>query len=47
MWLRTNMGDEHNIGLVLLNIHKSIAINIDDIISRFRETKQKKLNFVI
>lgn len=46
-WLRANMGEERLTGLALLNIHKDIAINIDDIITRYAKTKQRRFNFVI
>jgi hypothetical protein len=40
-----NLG-EHFTGLALLNIHKNIPINIDNIISKFGKIKQRRLNFV-
>jgi len=46
-WLRSNMGEERLTGLALLNIQKNISINIEDIISMFGKTKQKRFNFII
>lgn len=46
-WLRSNMGEERLTRLALLNIHKNIPINVDEIISKFGKTKQRRLDFVI
>ncbi|KAJ8969757.1 hypothetical protein NQ314_001594 [Rhamnusium bicolor] len=44
-WLRANMGEERLTGLTLLNIHKDIVVDIDEVITRFGKTKSRKLEF--
>jgi hypothetical protein len=46
-WGLSHMGEERITGIALLNIPKNILINDDNIISKFRKIKQKRLNFVI
>jgi len=37
------MGEERLTGLALLNIHKKIPVNVDDIISKFGKKQTKKV----
>jgi len=48
-WLRSRMSEERLTGLALLYIHKNIDIhnNIDNIISRFANDKNRKLDFIL
>lgn len=46
-WLRANMGEERLTGLALLNIHRDVVINTDDIITKFGKTKQRRINFIL
>ena len=44
------MGEERLTGLALLNIHRDIAVSIDNVIDRFAKSKSEKrrhLDFVI
>jgi len=48
-WLRSRMGEERLTGLALLNIHRDIAVSIENVIDRFAKSKSKKrrLDFTI
>ncbi|CAI6345767.1 unnamed protein product [Macrosiphum euphorbiae] len=48
-WLRTRMSEERLTGLALLYIHKNIDIhnNIENIINRFANDKNRKLDFIL
>jgi len=48
-WLRSRMSEERLTGLALLYIHKNIDIynNIENIISKFANDKNRKLDFIL
>ncbi|XP_050065772.1 zinc finger MYM-type protein 1-like [Aphis gossypii] len=46
-WLRSKMGQDQLTGLALLNIHRSIEINVDDVIDRFTSLKKRNIDFVL
>jgi len=46
-WLRSKMGQDRLTGLALLNIHRSIEINVDDVIDRFTSLKKRNIDFVL
>ncbi|XP_043478496.1 52 kDa repressor of the inhibitor of the protein kinase-like [Leptopilina heterotoma] len=45
-WLRASMEQERLTGLALLNIHKDLTLDIDEIINKFSK-KNRRINFVI
>ncbi|KYN15041.1 52 kDa repressor of the inhibitor of the protein kinase [Trachymyrmex cornetzi] len=46
-WLRASMAQERLSGLALLNIHKNINLDVDEIINKFSKKKNRKIDFVI
>ncbi|KAL4084152.1 hypothetical protein QTP88_027985 [Uroleucon formosanum] len=46
-WLRSKMSQDRLTGLALLNIHRSIEINVDDVIDRFTSLKKRNIDFVL
>lgn len=46
-WLRTTMTQERLTGLALLHVHRQIPISVDNVINRFANMKNRRLEFVI
>lgn len=46
-WLRTRMSNERLTGLALMNVHRDINIEIDEIIDLFANSGSRKLDFVV
>lgn len=46
-YLRNRMGNERLTGLALLNIHREIDVDIDNIINRFARIGNRKLEFIL
>ncbi|ESN97525.1 hypothetical protein HELRODRAFT_85277, partial [Helobdella robusta] len=46
-WMRSKMNEERLTGLVLMNIHRDIELDIEDIITRFGRKKCRKMTFVL
>nr|XP_012559812.2 uncharacterized protein LOC105846023 [Hydra vulgaris] len=45
--LRTQMTENRLVGLVLLNVHREIPVNVEKVIDRFVNSGNRKLEFVI
>jgi hypothetical protein len=41
------MGQDRLTGLALLNIHRAIEVNVDDVIDRFTSIKKRNMDFVL
>lgn len=46
-WLRSRMGEERQTGLALLNIHRDIVVDTENIINRFASSGKRNLDFVL
>lgn len=46
-WMRTRMREDRLTGLALLNVHRDIEVNIEEVVNRFARKKTRKLDFVI
>lgn len=46
-WMRSRMTEERLTGLCLLHAHRDISIDIDKVIQRFAQSKNRRLDFVI
>ncbi|CAK1578303.1 unnamed protein product [Parnassius mnemosyne] len=45
--LRTSMVEDRLTGLALLHVHKNVAIDVNDVITRFGRRRKRKIDFVI
>ena len=46
-WLRTRMTQDRLVGLALLNVHRDILVNVENVIERFAKSGNRKLDFVL
>ena len=46
-WLRSSMGEDRLSGLALLNVHRDMNVDIENIIARFAASSKRNMNFVI
>ncbi|ESN95644.1 hypothetical protein HELRODRAFT_86572 [Helobdella robusta] len=46
-WMRSKMNEERLTGLAIMNIHRDIELDIEDIITRFGQKKCRKTTFVL
>ena len=41
------MTENRLVGLALLNVHRDIPVNVENVIERFANSKNRKLDFVL
>ena len=46
-WLRSRMSEERLVGLALMNIHRDVVLDVDNIIDRFTQRRKRLKEFVI
>ncbi|ESN94593.1 hypothetical protein HELRODRAFT_68816 [Helobdella robusta] len=46
-WLRTRMTEDILVGLALLNVHRDVLVNVENIIERFAKSGNRKIEFVL
>ena len=46
-WLRTSMVEDRLTGLALLHVHKSILLEVEDVITRFARRQNRKIAFIL
>ncbi|ESN93972.1 hypothetical protein HELRODRAFT_153372, partial [Helobdella robusta] len=44
-WLRTRMTEDRLVGLALLNVHRDVLVNVENIIERFAKSGNRKIEF--
>ncbi|ESO11803.1 hypothetical protein HELRODRAFT_153371, partial [Helobdella robusta] len=44
-WLRTRMTEDRLVGLALLNVHRDVLVNVENVIERFAKSGNRKIEF--
>ena len=46
-WMRSRMTEDRLTGLALLYVHRDITVNIENVINRYANSKNRRLEFVV